>query len=144
MLRRSRADTPLRLDPTAYRDLVRRALLEDLGGGAGDVTSEATVSPTARARGTFLVKSPCVVAGLDVAVEVFRQIEANVQATLIRADGEKCRPGDEIGQVVGLARTLLAGERTALNFLQRLSGIATSARGFVDTAHPCPLHSHRA
>lgn len=133
MLRRSRGDTPLRLDPTAYRDLVRRALLEDLGG-AGDVTSEATVSPTARARGSFVVKSPCVVAGLDVAVEAFRQIEANVQATLIRADGDQCRPGDEIAQVVGLARTLLAGERTALNFLQRLSGIATSARRFVDAA----------
>ena len=128
----SRGEPPANLDPIAYQDLVRRALIEDLG--AGDVTSEATVPAAARARGCFLVKSPCVVAGLDVAIEVFRQIEPAVQVTFAKVDGDRCEPGDEIAHLVGLARTLLAGERTALNFLQRLSGIATSARRFVDAA----------
>lgn len=121
------------LDPAQYRDLVRRALAEDLGDG--DVTTEATVEPAARARGTFLAKSSsCVVAGIDIATEVFKQLDATVEARFVKHDGDLCLPGDGIGQIVASARTLLAGERTALNFLQRLSGIATRARQFVDAA----------
>jgi nicotinate-nucleotide pyrophosphorylase (carboxylating) len=120
------------LDPVVYRDIVRRALAEDLG--SGDVTTEATVPADLRARGTFLVKGDCVLAGVDVAVEAFRQIEPRIDARFLKRDGERCAPGEEIGDVVGLARTLLVGERTALNFLQRLSGIATRARAFVDAA----------
>ncbi len=122
----------MQLDPSHYRDIVQRALAEDLG--AGDITTEATVPPTARARGTFLVKSECVLAGIDVAIEVFRQLDPEVEATFRKHDGERCGPGDTIGELVGRARALLAGERTALNFLQRLSGIATRARQFVDAA----------
>lgn len=121
-----------RLDPAAYRDLVRRALDEDLG--AGDVTTDATVDPTQRARGVFIVKAPCVVAGLDVAAETFRQVDASVAVACRRLDGERCTPGDEIAVVTGPARALLIAERTALNFLQRLSGIATRTRQFVDAA----------
>jgi nicotinate-nucleotide pyrophosphorylase (carboxylating) len=120
------------LPPEAYRDIVRRALAEDVG--AGDVTTEATVPPAQRARGVFLVKSPCVLAGVDVAMETFRQLEAGVGVRFSRGDGEACRAGEEIGEVVGRARTLLVAERTALNFLQRLSGIATKARAFVDAS----------
>src|SRR3954453_13571951 len=120
------------LPPEAYRDIVRRALAEDLG--AGDVTTEATVQAAQRARGVFLVKSPCVLAGVDVAIETFQQLEAGVGARFSRSDGDPCRAGEEIGEVVGLARTLLVAERTALNFLQRLSGIATKARAFVDAS----------
>jgi nicotinate-nucleotide pyrophosphorylase (carboxylating) len=120
------------LPPDAYRDIVRRALAEDLG--TGDVTTEATVPSTQRARGVFLVKAPCVLAGLDVAAETFRQLEPSVAVTFTRRDGDRCEPGDTIGEVVGLARTLLIAERTALNFLQRLSGVATRARAFVDAA----------
>jgi nicotinate-nucleotide pyrophosphorylase (carboxylating) len=120
------------LPPEAYREIVRRALAEDVG--TGDVTSEATVPATQHARGVFLVKAPCVVAGLEVAVETFRQIEPAVTVRFSRSDGDRCAPGDEIGHVFGLARTLLTGERTALNFLQRLSGIATRARAFVDAS----------
>jgi nicotinate-nucleotide pyrophosphorylase (carboxylating) len=119
-------------DPSDYRDIVARALAEDLG--AGDVTTDATVPPTARARGTLLVKSSCVLAGVDIAVEVFRQIEPTVEARFVKGDGDRCSMGDEVGELVGQARTLLAGERTALNFLQRLSGIATVTRQFVDAA----------
>ena len=121
-----------RLPPEAYQDLVRRALAEDVG--AGDVTTDATVPPGQRARGVFLVKSPCVLAGVDVAIETFRQIEPGIEVSFSKADGDPCRQGEEIGEVVGLARTLLVAERTALNFIQRLSGIATRARAFVDAS----------
>jgi nicotinate-nucleotide pyrophosphorylase (carboxylating) len=120
------------LDPSEYRDIVRRALDEDVGGG--DITTDATVRPDQRARGVFIVKDDCVLAGLDVALEAFRQLERDVQVTLRKHDGDRCSAGEDIGEVVGTARALLVGERTALNFLQRLSGIATRARRFVDAA----------
>ena len=120
------------LPPDAYRDIIRRALAEDVG--QGDVTTEATVPSTDRARGVFLVKAPCVLAGLEVAAETFRQLEPGVVIAFNRRDGDACSPGDQIGEVVGLARTLLVGERTALNFLQRMCGIATRARAFADAA----------
>ena len=121
-----------RLRPDQYRDIVRRALDEDLG--AGDVTTEATVAPDQRARGTFLAKSECVVAGLDVSIEAFRQLEPEIVTTWNRHDGDWVSPGETIGTIQGRASTLLVAERTALNFLQRLSGIATLARRFVDAA----------
>lgn len=121
-----------RLDPAVYRDLVRRALDEDIG--TGDVTTNATVDPALRARGVFIVKAPCVLAGLDVAAETFRQVDASVAIACRRLDGERSAPGDEIAIVTGPARALLIAERTALNFLQRLSGIATRTRQFVDAA----------
>jgi nicotinate-nucleotide pyrophosphorylase (carboxylating) len=125
------------LDPALYRDLVRRALEEDVRDG--DVTTEATVPPAQQAHGLFLVKADCVIAGLDVAFEAFRQIaEAEKRPEPIfkaaRNDGEFCRAGEVIAEVTGSARALLVGERTALNFLQRLSGIATRARRFVDAS----------
>jgi nicotinate-nucleotide pyrophosphorylase (carboxylating) len=120
------------LDPSQYRDIVRRALDEDVG--TGDITTDATVGLHERARGVFLVKEACVLAGLDVALEAFRQLEPAVRVTLIRHDGDRCAPGDIVSQVEGAASTLLVGERTALNFLQRLSGIATRASRFVEAA----------
>ena len=120
------------LDPGLYRDIVHRALDEDVGNG--DVTTEATVSPSQRARGIFLVKADCVIAGLDVAFEAFRQLDPAVTATARRRDGDRCRAGEKIAEVIGSAAALLTAERTALNFLQRLSGIATRARQFVDAA----------
>src|SRR3954471_1421271 len=120
------------LPPDAYRAIVRHALEEDIG--SGDVTTTATVPAGQRARGIFLVKAPAVLAGIEVAVETFRQLEPLIGAEFSKRDGDRCEAGVEIGQVVGLARTLLVAERTALNFLQRLSGIATRARQFVDAA----------
>jgi nicotinate-nucleotide pyrophosphorylase (carboxylating) len=120
------------LDPSQYRDIVRRALEEDVGGG--DITTDATVRPEQRARGVFVVKADCILAGLDVALEAFRQLDPAVRVTLRRQDGDRCRPAEEIGEIEGSARALLIGERTALNFLQRLSGVATRARQFVDRA----------
>jgi len=90
------------------------------------------VPPAALARGTLVAKADFVLAGLDVAFETFRQIEPGVRLTRRRLDGERCTPGDSIAEVTGSARALLVAERTALNFLQRLSGIATLARRFAD------------
>ena len=120
------------LDPSAYRDLVRRALEEDVRDG--DVTTDATVTAGAVARGAFLAKSDCVVAGLDVAFEAFRQLDASVHIEAFVHDGERCQSGTVVAVVKGQARALLIGERTALNLLQRLSGIATITRRFVDAA----------
>jgi nicotinate-nucleotide pyrophosphorylase (carboxylating) len=120
------------LEPAEYRDLVAQALGEDIGGG--DITTQATVPGDARAHGVFLPKADCVVAGLDVAFEAFRQLDPRIEVTTCRRDGERCPAGIEIGRVIGLAAALLGGERTALNFLQRLCGIATLTRRFVDRA----------
>ena len=128
---------PDRLDPRAYRDIVLRALEEDLGGPLGsgrDVTTDTTVPAITRARGLFIARADCVVAGLDVAFECFRALDSAVQINVNTGDGVRCRAGDAIAEVNGSARTLLVGERTALNFLQRLSGIATLAARFVSAA----------
>ena len=123
---------PQPLDRGQYRDLVRRALEEDLAGG--DITTDAIFGQRDRARGVFLAKSPCIIAGLDVALEAFLQLDAGVMAEWHVHDGGKCTAGATIGHLTGTARALLSGERTALNFLQHLSGIATLTRQFVDAA----------
>jgi nicotinate-nucleotide pyrophosphorylase (carboxylating) len=120
------------LDRLEYRDLVRRALEEDIG--PGDVTTQATIPDDRRARGVFLVKADCVLAGLEVALEAFRQLDPECRISTTKKDGDRCTAGDEIAEVSGRASALLTGERTALNFLQRLSGIATRARQFVAAA----------
>jgi nicotinate-nucleotide pyrophosphorylase (carboxylating) len=121
-------------DPHIYRDIVRAALAEDVG--AGDVTTNATVDAGIAGRGVFVVKADCVLAGLDVAIETFRQVAPGgaVSVTLLKHDGDRCVRGDIAAEVTASARTLLVGERTALNFLQRLSGIATMTRRFVDAS----------
>jgi nicotinate-nucleotide pyrophosphorylase (carboxylating) len=121
------------LDPAMYREIVRRALAEDLGWG--DVTTEATVPADLRAKGIILVKSPCVIAGLDVAAEAFLQLDPGCNVDRKRKDGDRCQPGDVVAELRGQATSMLTAERTALNFIQRLSGIATITRAFVDAAN---------
>jgi nicotinate-nucleotide pyrophosphorylase (carboxylating) len=120
------------LEPALYREPVRRALAEDLGWG--DVTTEVTVAADQRARGVIVAKAPCVIAGVDVAGEAFRQLDPAVEFTVKRTDGSRCEPGDVVAEVRGAAGALLTAERTALNFMQRLSGIATLTRRYVDAA----------
>jgi nicotinate-nucleotide pyrophosphorylase (carboxylating) len=105
-------------------DIVRLALAEDIG--TGDVTSRACVPEQFRARGNFLAREPMVVAGLDVLRSIYSEL------TILKIDGDRCADGDVLATVQGSARTLLECERVALNFLQRLSGVATAARAFVD------------
>ncbi len=111
------------------RDLVARALLEDLG--PGDVTAEAVVPEDARGRATITQKAPGVVFGLDVAAEVFRQAGAGeLEALAVEGEWRDDIPA-EVALVEGPARGLLAAERTALNFLCHLSGVATLTARFV-------------
>lgn len=121
---------PLGID--AYRELVRQALAEDIGDG--DITTEATIDPAQRARAVFVAKSRCVIAGLDVACEAFRQLDPDVRVTVHASDGTTCSVGTEVAIISGRAAPLLTAERTALNLLQRLTGIATLTRQFVDAA----------
>jgi nicotinate-nucleotide pyrophosphorylase (carboxylating) len=120
------------LEPEAYRDLVRRALAEDIG--CGDITTEATIDGHQQARAVILAKSSCVIAGLDVACEAFRQLDSSVVIHVHHGDGARCAPGVEVAEILGHASALLTAERTALNFIQRLTGIATLASQFVDAA----------
>jgi nicotinate-nucleotide pyrophosphorylase (carboxylating) len=120
------------LDPASYRDLVKRALVEDLG--SGDITTNALAGQNDQAVGIFIAKSPCTVAGLAVAVEAFSQLDPAAKATWRFHDGDECSRDSVLGQVEGRARALLSAERTALNFLQHLTGIATMARTFVRAA----------
>ncbi|MBI2833830.1 MAG: carboxylating nicotinate-nucleotide diphosphorylase [Acidobacteria bacterium] len=120
------------LDPALYRDTVRRAIAEDLGWG--DLTTEATVPDDLRARGRLVAKSACVLAGLEVAAEVFRQLDPGATIESRCRDGDRLEPGDVLAEITGYATRLLTAERTALNFLQHLSGIATLTRAFVDAA----------
>ncbi len=120
------------LSPSVYGDLVSRALAEDVG--AGDVTTEATVPADLRGRGVLLAKSPLVVAGMGVAAMAFALVDPAAVLTARLDEGTPCEPGTIIGDVRGPARALLTGERVALNFLQRLSGIATITRRFVDAS----------
>ncbi len=120
------------LAPVSYRELVRQALAEDIGNA--DITTAATVAPSQQAHAVVLAKSRCVVAGLDVAFEAFRQLDVDVRIVTHRGDGSVCEAGVEVAEVHGGAAALLTAERTALNFLQRMTGVATLTRAFVDLA----------
>jgi nicotinate-nucleotide pyrophosphorylase (carboxylating) len=112
------------------RDVVRRALAEDMPWG--DATSDALVPPTARAIGRFISRVPGVVSGLPVAESVFRELDGSISWFPCHAEGDTISSGTVIAEVRGPAHALLAGERTALNLVQRMSGIATATRAYVD------------
>ena len=106
--------------------LVERALAEDLG--RGDVTTRLTIPEGQQARGAFMAKEDLVIAGLPVAAEVFRALEASSICEAAVEEGMEVRAGTRLAVVAAASATLLAGERVALNFLQRLCGIATLTR----------------
>jgi nicotinate-nucleotide pyrophosphorylase (carboxylating) len=108
----------------AVAEIVARALAEDVGDG--DVTTAATVPQDARARATITQKAPGVVFGIDVAIETFRALDPEISFDR-RVDEGQWREGGPVLALEGSARAILTGERTALNFLQRLSGVATLA-----------------
>jgi nicotinate-nucleotide pyrophosphorylase (carboxylating) len=109
--------------------IVRRALAEDLG--RGDVTTDSIVPAGTPAHGQFIAKAAGVIAGWDAVAAVFAALDRHVALQPIVHDGRDVRAGTVIGTVDGPARALLSGERVALNFLQRMSGIATLTRAFV-------------
>jgi nicotinate-nucleotide pyrophosphorylase (carboxylating) len=111
-------------------DLVRRALAEDVE--SGDATTAATVPAQAEARAHILTRQTLVCAGLPIAEKVFRALDPEIHVTCPHNDGSFVEPGVEIVQIRGNARAILTGERTALNFLAHLCGIATLTRRFVE------------
>ena len=110
------------MDP-AVSDLIDRALAEDVG--TGDVTTEVTVDAGARATATITQKAPGVISGLDVAEAVFARLDPDVEVRRLGPEGEWREPPAPVLEVRGAARALLTGERTALNLIGRLSGVAT-------------------
>jgi len=119
------------MNPLLYRDLVARALAEDLGRG-GDLTTDLVFAPDHRSSAVFRAREPGVLAGLLPALEAFRQLSPKVSVVEALSDGASLIPGTVIARIAGPTRALLTGERTALNLLSHLSGIATRTRRFVD------------
>jgi nicotinate-nucleotide pyrophosphorylase (carboxylating) len=118
------------LDPNVIFNMASSFLAEDVG--RGDVTTQATVRPSLRGRGRFLAKEPIVVAGLEVAEAIFSNLEPGMELEAFVYDGERAEAGQEFARIEGLAQVLLMGERVALNLIQRMSGIATVTRRYVE------------
>ena len=116
--------------PASVVQMLRYALEEDIGHG--DITSSLMIPEESEGRALFIAKGNFVLAGIPFAREVFHILDPTVTVNAFFDEGAKVRKGDVLGEVAGKTRTLLAGERTALNVLQRLSGIATLTAQFVD------------
>jgi nicotinate-nucleotide pyrophosphorylase (carboxylating) len=119
-----------KLDPAMVKDIVARALEEDIG--EGDITTLALAPAAEEAAAEIVAKEDCVIAGIPVAEAVFSRLDARVKLDAQVRDGEEVQASGLIAVVSGPASAILIGERTALNFLQRLSGIATLTRKFVE------------
>ena len=122
---------------TDHYDPIAAALKEDIG--EGDITTDFFVPETLHATGRITAREKAIVAGIGAAAEVFRRVDPSIDIQIIRRDGDEVVAGDIILEVRGLARSILRAERVALNILQRLCGIATLTRQFVDA-----IGNHRA
>jgi len=120
------------IDIRAIKKIIKTALKEDMGNG--DVTANSVIPADTTARGVITAKSQGIIAGLDIAMEVFRILDSNSVFVKLVPEGHAVYERQDIAKVEGLARALLSGERTALNFLQRLSGIATLTAKYVQAA----------
>src|SRR5213079_1476509 len=129
---------PYLMKPDRY-DPIAAALKEDIG--QGDITTDFFVPETLHATGRIIAREKAIVAGAAAAADVFRQVDPSIEVRIIRADGTEVAAGDVVIEVRGLARSILKAERVALNFLQRLCGIATLTRQFVDAVgnHPAKI-----
>ncbi len=112
------------------RCIIRRALDEDIG--EGDITTVSTVSRTTILKGRFVAKAPGIIAGLEVVHEIFKMLDTKIDFRPQVNDGSRVMQGQLLAKIRGKGRALLAGERVSLNFLQRMSGIATMTRAFVE------------
>ena len=126
------------MNPNSF-DPIAIALEEDIG--AGDITTQALVPPRLKGLGRIIARERCVIAGTETAVEVFRRVDAELHTKILQLDGTSLTGGESIIEVRGNAASILTAERVALNFLQRLSGIATLTRQFVDAIgkHPTKI-----
>lgn len=119
----------------AYRvifpvDPIQNALAEDIG--SGDLTSASLVSADHQSAARIFAKDDAVLAGTEAARAVYHQLDPQIVITVRKQDGDAVRPGETVLEIAGRTRSILTGERVALNFIQRLSGVATIARKFVD------------
>lgn len=119
------------LSPSLYADVVRRALAEDLGE-AGDLTTEATVPAGSQSRAEVVARQAGTIAGTGVAASVFETVDPDLAVTVLVDDGQKIAPGTALMRVEGSSRSILVAERTALNLLGRMSGVATATARLVD------------
>lgn len=122
------------LNPLLVREIVSRALQEDLG--TGDITASGAVPPGAEGTGEIKAKKKGIIAGIPVAAQVFSQLNPEIRFAPLSEEGSEVTPGQIVAEVGGPLRDILGGERVALNFLQRLSGIATKTAAFVQLAAP--------
>ncbi len=140
-MERGRALTGGRMDGEekllkAAEPLIELALAEDIG--SGDFTTQATIPESVRGRGVIIAKAHGVICGLPVAAAVFRAVDERISFAPQVQDGEPVQPGDRVAEVEGPLRGILIGERVALNFLARLSGVATLTARFVEAVAPYP------
>lgn len=126
----------LTLTAGEIRDAVRLALAEDIG--SGDVTTLACIPPESRSRARLNAREPLVLAGLAFAETAFRERDPNLRLVAHGRDGDRVSPGATVLEIEGSTRAILTGERVALNYLQRLSGVATVTAEFVGAVHGTP------
>jgi nicotinate-nucleotide pyrophosphorylase (carboxylating) len=118
---------------TSLLDPVDIAIAEDVG--TGDLTSLFFIPEKRVSRGRIFAKEPCVIAGIEVVQRVYRKLDPHLELRILNRDGSVVKPGETVVEMAGLTRTILTGERVALNFLQRLSGVATLTARFVEAVH---------
>ncbi len=121
----------------SVKRLIQTALDEDIG--SGDITTDNLVPPDLIGRGIIIAKENLILAGLNVAKQVFEELDPHISFSSNFQDGQEIRKGEIVLEISGKMRILLMGERTALNFLQRLSGIATHVRSFVNLIQDKPV-----
>ena len=119
------------------RDLIDRTLAEDLS--IGDPTTDILVPPDLESTAVLLAKEEGILAGLDVGLEAFRRFDDRVSITALLEDGAPIRPGDHLGTIQGRVASLLKAERTAVNFMQHMSGIATQTQRYVKAVEGHPV-----
>ena len=118
-------------------EIIDRALAEDLGGG--DVTTEALISADRRGTGFIVGKKEGILAGINVAKQVFHRVDPELKVEVLLEDGAQIKPGSKVANVSGSIASILAAERVALNFLQRLSGIASETNRYVEAVKGLPV-----
>ena len=126
---KTEASLPAHLSPILIEEAVRAALLEDLGR-AGDITSNATIPVVAKAKAVLATREDGILSGIELAEAAFRAIDPTLKFRAMAKDGERIKAKQTVGQIEGNARAILAAERVALNYLMRMSGIATYTAQF--------------
>lgn len=127
----------MEINPLLLDEIIINSLKEDIG--TGDITTNSLVATQATTRASIYAKEPGVIAGMAVAERVFKSLGADIQFTAQLEDGDRVEPGTVLAEISGSARAILTGERVALNFLQRLSGIATKTASLVELVSMYPV-----